>query len=69
MGLTGPQRSEDTFLQPQYAGLLLPRLGQLKADDEPLGPDDAIVWAEERELNEVRQGMLVGVAWVVRYGD
>jgi hypothetical protein len=57
--------TEDTFFQPHYAGLLLPRLRKL---DPPLGVDDAAQWAREREWPDARVGWLAGVAWTVKYG-
>ena len=78
MALTQSQRkaledlgdfTEDQFLQPLYAGMLLPRLRQLMADGEPLGVDAATTWAREREWSEIKQGMLAGIAWAVANDD
>lgn len=57
--------TEDTFWQPQYAGLLLNRLRKLA---KPLSVDDAARWAREREWSEHHVGMLAGIAWTVRFG-
>ena len=78
MALTPDQRAaletlgdftEDTFLQPHYAGMLLPKLRELRDGGHPLTQDDAIQWAREREWSDLYAGMLGGIAWSVRYYD
>lgn len=60
--------TEDTFLQPQYASLILRQLRRLSEQGQPIIAYDAMQWAREREWKDVNAGMLAGIVWAVRYG-
>ena len=60
--------TEDQFLQPQYASMILRPLRQFSEQGRPLTLDDAAQWAREREWTDMHAGILAGVAWAVRYG-